>query len=96
MMVMREPSSSRYELADFVISSEAGEEGEADIHHALGLRDHNGAPPEPCQPMPLPGVVSLDAVGLILARVALPRRQHIVDGVVIRTVEPGAPALQPL
>ncbi len=55
----------RYELADFVVSSEAGEEGEADVHHALGLRDHNGAPPEPRQPVSLPGVVALDAVGLI-------------------------------
>jgi hypothetical protein len=35
-------------------------------------------------------------VGLVLARVALPHRQHIVDRVVIRAVEPGAPALEPL
>ena len=46
--------------------------------------------------MPLAGVVALDTVGLVLARVALPLRQHIVDGVIVRAVEPGAPTLQPL
>jgi hypothetical protein len=44
----------------------------------------------------LPGIVPLDAVGLVLARVALPHRQHVIDGVVIRAVEARAPALQPL
>src|SRR5215210_8029419 len=87
----------RYEAADPVVSSEAGEQGDADVHHPLGLRDHDRAPPEPCQPMPLAGVVPLDAMRLILARVELPeRQQHIIDGVIIRAVEPGAPALQSL
>jgi hypothetical protein len=46
--------------------------------------------------MSLPGVVALYPVGLVLARVALPYRQHVIDSIVIRAVEPGAPALQPL
>ena len=66
------------------------------FYHALGLRDHDGAPSKAGQPVSLPGVVPLDAVGLVLARIALPHRQHIIDGIVIRAVEPGAPALQPL
>lgn len=47
--------------------------------------------------MPLPGVVPLDAVGLVLARVVLPERQeHGVGGVGVRAVEPRAPAREPL
>src|SRR4051812_32875492 len=47
--------------------------------------------------MPQASVVPLDAMCLLLARVQLSDRQkHAVDGVVIRTVEPGAPARQPL
>ena len=85
----------RYEVADPVVSGKAGEQGDADVHHALGLRDHNGAAPEPCQPMPLARVVPLDAVCLRLARIELPDRQeHVIDGVIIRTVEPRAPARQ--
>src|SRR4051812_4615838 len=84
----------RYEVADPVVSSEAGEQGDADVHHALGLRDHDGAPPEPGQPMPLAGVVPLDAMRLILARIELSDRQeHAIDGVIIRTVQACAPAL---
>src|SRR3954462_6086769 len=87
----------RYEIADPIIASEAGEQGDADVHHPLGLRDHDGAPPEPGEPMPLAGVVPLDAVRLVLARLELPNRQeHAVDGVIVRTVEPRAPAPQPL
>jgi hypothetical protein len=85
----------RYEAADAAVTSEAGEEGEADVHHALGLRDHDRAPSKARQPVPLPGVVPLDPVGLVLARVALPYRQHIIDSVVIRAVEARPPALQP-
>jgi len=85
----------RYEGADPIVSGKLGEEGEGDIDHALGLRDHDRAPPEPCQPVALSGIVPLDPVGLVLTRVALPHRQHVIDGIVIRAVEPGAPALQP-
>ena len=46
--------------------------------------------------MPLRGVIAFDAVGLILAGGALPKRQeHVVDGVVVGAVEPGAPAREP-
>src|SRR4051794_31030956 len=86
----------RYEVADPVIASKAGEQGDADVHHAFGLRDHNRTPPEPRQPMPLARIVPLDAMGLVLARIELPDRQeHAINGVIIRTVEPGAPAPQP-
>src|SRR4051812_5197031 len=62
---------------------------------ALGLRDHDGAPPEAGQPMPLARVVPFDAVRLVLARVELPDRQeHAIDGVVVRAVQVGAPARQ--
>src|SRR3954462_12534257 len=87
----------RYEIADPVISSEAGEQGDADVHHALGLRDHDRAAPEARQPMPLAGVVPFDAVRLILARVQLSNwQEHAIDGVIVRTVKPRAPARQPL
>src|SRR3954447_20201138 len=63
----------RYEVADPVVSSEAGDQGDTDVHHALGFRDHDGASTEPGQPMPLAGVVPLDAVRLVLARIELPQ-----------------------
>src|SRR5947209_1200408 len=45
--------------------------------------------------MPLAGVVPLDAMRLLLARVQLPDRQeHVIDGVIVRAGEPGAPAPQ--
>src|SRR3954462_8077679 len=85
----------RYEIADPIIASEAGEQGDADVHHALGLRDHDGAPPEPGEPMPLAGVVPLNAVRLVLARIELSNRQeHAIDGVIVRAVKPGGPARQ--
>src|SRR3954465_931095 len=83
----------RYEVADLVVSGEPGEQGDADVHHALNLRDHDRAPPKPGQPMPLARVVPLDAMRLLLARIELPDRQeHVIDGVVVRAGEPGAPA----
>src|SRR3954468_23681635 len=86
-----------YEVADPVVPGEAGEQGDADVHHALGFRDHDGAPPEPGEPMPLAGVVPLNPVRLVLARIALPNRQeHVIDHVIVRTVQAGAPAPQPL
>src|SRR4051794_41932846 len=46
--------------------------------------------------MPLAGVVPLDAMRLILAGVELSDRQeHVIDGVVVRTVQAGAPARPP-
>src|SRR5215218_8722219 len=47
--------------------------------------------------MPLAGVVPLNPVRLVLPRIELPNRQeHAIDGVIVCTVEPGAPARQPL
>src|SRR5215207_8244110 len=87
----------RYEIGNPVVSGEAGEQGDADVHHALGLRDHDGALPEAGEPMSLAGVVPLDAVGLVLARIELPDRQeYVIHGVVVRTVQARAPARQPL
>jgi hypothetical protein len=85
----------RYEVGDPVVSRKAGEQGDTDVHHALGFGDDDGAPAEAGEPMPLARVVPLDAVCLVFARIELPNRQeHIIDGVVVRAVEPRAPALQ--
>ena len=47
--------------------------------------------------MPLTRVVPLNPVRFLLARVELSNRhEHAIDGVIIRTVQAGAPALQPL
>src|SRR3954468_9463340 len=47
--------------------------------------------------MPLPRVVPLDAMCLVLARVRLPDwQEHAIDGVIVRAVEAGGPAAQPL
>src|SRR4051812_49851153 len=47
--------------------------------------------------MSLTGVVPLDAVCLLLARIELPDRQeHAIDGVIICAVQAGAPAPQAL
>src|SRR3954453_23992937 len=47
--------------------------------------------------MSLTGVVPLDAVCLLLARIELPDRQeHAIDGVIICPVQAGAPAPQAL
>src|SRR5829696_8536465 len=63
----------------------------------FSLRDYDGAPPEPGQPMPLAGVVPFDAVRLVLARVQLSNwQEHAIDGVIVRTVQARAPARQPL
>src|SRR4051812_45360277 len=100
-MYARTKSSEGFRLAwdevtDPVISSEAGEQGDADVHHALGLRDDDRAPPEPRQPMPLTRVVPLDAMRLLLARIELSDgHEHAIDGVIVRTGEPGTPAPQP-
>src|SRR5215212_7249705 len=87
----------RYEVGDPVVSGKAGEQGDADVHHARSLRDHDRAPPEPGEPVPLAGVVSLDAMRLVLTRIELPDwQEHVIDGVVVRAVEPRAPTRQPL
>src|SRR3954449_2292504 len=81
---MRVLGQHRYEVGDPVVSSEASEQGDPDVHHALGLRDDDRAPPEPRQPMPLAGVVPLNPVRLLLAGMELPdRQQHAVDRVIM-------------
>jgi hypothetical protein len=35
----------RCEFADFGVSRKASEQGDADVHHTLGFRDHDRAPP---------------------------------------------------
>src|SRR5215213_7447315 len=78
-----------------MIASEAGEQGDADVHHPRGFRDHDRAPPKPRQPMSLAGVVPLNAMRLIFARIELSNwQEHVIHRIVIRTLEPGAPALQ--
>ena len=72
------------------------EQGDADVHHPLGLGDHDGAAPKPGQPVSLAGVVPLDAMRLVLARIELSDwQEHVIDGVIICAVEPRAPARQP-
>ena len=84
-------------IADPMIASEASEQGDADVHHPLSLRDHDRAPPKPRQPMSLAGVVPLNAMRLVFARIELSNwQEHVIHRIVIRTVEPGAPTLQPL
>ena len=85
----------RYEIAGLGASCEASEQGDADVHHALGLRDHDGAPPEPGQPMPLAGVVPLDAMRLLLANIERALRDQL--GISVQAIGAGethAPALQ--
>jgi hypothetical protein len=59
----------RCEIADAGIASEAGEKGHAGVPPASGLRDNDGAAADADQPVPLAGVVALDAVGLVLANI---------------------------
>ena len=47
--------------------------------------------------MPLTGVVTLDAMRLVLARVELPDwEEHVLDGLGVGAGKPRAPARQPL
>src|SRR3954468_23906603 len=62
-----------------------------------GLGDHAGAAAEPRQPVPLAGVVALDAVGLLLADVEPPLRDQLGVGLpAVGAVEANTPALQSL
>ncbi len=59
----------------------------------LGLGDHDRAPAEAGKPVPLAGVVALDAVGLFLADMELPLRDQPGTGLpAVRAVEPRVPA----
>jgi hypothetical protein len=43
----------RRELADPVVATKAGEQGDGGVDHALGLGDHDGAAAEAGEPVPL-------------------------------------------
>ena len=81
-------------FTDSVVAAEAGEEGDRGVNHALGLGDHDGAAAEAGEPVPLPGMVALKAVGLILADIEPPLRDGLlVGGPVVGAVETRVPAL---
>jgi hypothetical protein len=60
------------EFGDPGAVAEADEQRDRGVHHALGPGDHAGAAAEAGQPVPLPGMIALDAVGLLLADVEAP------------------------
>ena len=76
-------------------AGEAGEQRDRGVDHALGLGDHDRAPAEPRQPVPLAGMVALEAVGLVFADVEPTLRDRLSVGrPVIRAIEARVPALQ--
>src|SRR5919199_4234516 len=77
--------------------AEADEQRDRGVHHPHGLGHHAGAAPEPRQPVPLAGMVPLDAVRLLLADVEAPLRDRLgVGRPVVGTVEADAPTLDAL
>ena len=63
------------------------------MDHALGLGDHDRAPPEAGQPVPLARMVPPDAVRLVLAGVEPADRDQLgVGRPLVRTIEARAPA----
>src|SRR4051794_18283706 len=64
---MRVSGLHRPELAKTATVAEAGEQRDRGVDHADGLGDDDRAPAEAGEPVPLPRVVALDAVGLLLA-----------------------------
>src|SRR5215213_3156566 len=78
-----------------MVAAEAGEERDRGVDHVDRLGDHDGAAAEAGEPVPLAGVVALDAVGLLLADVqAALRDQRGVGLPAVGAVETHAPALQ--
>jgi hypothetical protein len=83
-----------YEVTDLVVAAEAGEDGDGGLDHALGLGDHDRSAPERRQPVPLAGVVRLDAVGLFLADIEPALWDGLlVGGPVVAAVETRVPLL---
>lgn len=71
---------------------QVGEQGHTPIDHRAGSGDHDGAAAAGCYPMPLMTVVAFQPDAFILANVMAPDRQDsVVDGVVVRAVEPRPP-----
>src|ERR671927_659394 len=94
---MRVLGQHRHEFGDPGGVAEADEERDRGLHHALGPGDHAGAAAEAGEPVPLAGMVPLDAVGLLLSDVQPPLRDRLAVGrPVVRAVEAHAPALQAL
>src|SRR5919205_2486900 len=94
---MRVLGQHRHEFGDPDGVAEADEERDRGLHHALGPGDHAGGGGEGGEPVPLAGMVPLDAVGLLLADVQPPLRDRLAVGrPVVGAVEAHAPALQAL
>ena len=85
------------EFGDPGAVAEADEQRDRGLDHAHGPGHDAGAAAEAGQPVPLPGMIALDAVGLLLADVEAPLRDRLAVGrPVVRAVEADAPALQAL
>ena len=70
----------RRELADPVVATKAGEQGDGGVDHALGLGDHDGAAAEAGEPVPLASMVALETMGLILTDIEPPLRDGLLVG----------------
>src|SRR4051812_24962709 len=88
---MRVSGLHRSELAEAVVAAEAGEQRDGGVDHADGLGDHDRAAAEAGEPVPLAGVVALDAVGRLLSdeRAALrgQRKRRLTRKVALRRRE---------
>src|SRR3954469_9230056 len=73
-----------------------GEQGHGRLDHLDRPGDDAGAAAEAGEPMPLPGIVALAALGLVLADVVPTRRQsRIVGRPIVGTEQAHAPGFQP-
>src|SRR4051812_11339324 len=85
----------RSELFEAVVAAEAREQRDGGVDHADSLGDHDGSAAEAGEPVPLPGVVALDAVGLLLADEQPPLRDQLGVGLpAVGAGEPYTPVLQ--
>src|SRR5919202_2376924 len=97
LLTYRVLGQHRHEFTDPVRVTEADEQRDRGVHHALGPGHDAGAAAEPRQPVPLPGMVALDAVRLLLADEQPALRDRLAVGrPVVRAVETDAPAFQAL
>ena len=85
----------RQEIADLLVTAETGEQGDGGVDHAHSLGDHDRAAAKARQPVPLPGMVALDAVGLFFADEQPPRWDQLGIGLpAIGTIKARVPAAQ--
>src|SRR3712207_9587613 len=90
-------SQHRQECTDPGIVAEADEQRDRGLDHADRPGHDAGAAPEPGQPVPLAGMVALDALRLPLADEQPPRRDQFgVGRPIIRAGEACAPTVAPL